>query len=89
MTCMGMLGGGLQRTDVSISTGIRGGSRAMACIANELDPMEGGADPVLTRWPKDETDGEAGRDDRIGDVVLLTLTARVGDPEKLCRSMLA
>ena len=49
MTCMGMLGGGLQRTEVSISTGIRGGSRAMACIANELDPTEGGAEPVLTR----------------------------------------
>jgi len=65
------------------------GSRAMACIADELAPTAPGADSVLIRYPNDEADGDAGLDERLGEVVRLTLTARVGEPEKLCLSRLA
>jgi hypothetical protein len=54
----------------------------MACIAEELAPIDdAGADSVRTREPNEVVDGEAGRDDRLGDdEPLLTLTDLVGDP---------
>jgi hypothetical protein len=99
---MGAVGGGLQSTDGSGNEGDVGEeprrtgawSRVMACIAEELAPTEAGADSVLIRAPKEVIDGEAGREDRLGDDgPLLTLTDLVGDPSPsyavLCRCRLA
>lgn len=90
VTCIGRVGGGLHKTDGSVRSGEGGDeprrtwllSRVMACIADELAPTAGGTDSVRTRAPNEVVDGEAGRDDRLGDEdPLFTLTDLVGESD--------